>query len=93
MNNIIYNSDGINIIDLNYSIDYNKSNKTDNVNHQYKSYKENEIIFDRLIENIIYNSDGFIHNYYYKEIENNNEYKIKIKCHNIQENTSLKETL
>lgn len=103
MSNLIYNSDGINIVEP-YKQNENKIN--DNIDYKYKINNKIEIIFDTSKENIIYNSDGFIHNYYYKEIkninenENDNEYKIKIKSRNhdntylqIQENTSSKEIL
>jgi hypothetical protein len=67
MSDIIYNSDGINIVES-YKPNEVKINNNinSNIDYKYTINKEKKIIFDTKKENIIYNSDGFIHNYYYE---------------------------
>lgn len=88
-NNIIYNSDGINIYqdkkqDFKLSINKNLKHIKSNI------IKDNDIKFDTKKENIIYNSDGFIPDIL-NRFENEETYKIKIKTN--QENISSKVTL
>jgi len=73
MNNIIYNSEGINIIEIYKTNEDNKNednknedNKNNNIEYKYIQSKT-KIIFDTTKENIIYNSDGLIYNYYYDD--------------------------
>lgn len=86
MSNIIYNSDGINIIEpFKEESGQNKEYEQNKI-HKNINYKEKEVMFDTRKENIIYNADGIIHNYYYND---ELEYKIKIKSKG-QENISSK---